>query len=232
MLLKVTAFILSPLLFAQGRYVRRVVPVLPEPEGPRSGRQGQGRPLKLLILGDSAAAGVGAGSQQEALSGCLVDTLSERYSLNWRLLAKTGHTTQDTIELIHQQPADPHDVVVVSLGVNDVTTGVSLSRWLQQQGELVALLNEKFSSPQILLLQLPPMGVFPSLPQPLRWYLGALSQQFNQARSQWHGSQNGCQLLEFQVPVTRDIIASDGFHPAPPFYQLWSQAIASKIERF
>jgi hypothetical protein len=33
---------LGPLLLAQGRHVRRTVPELPEPEGPRSGIAGSG----------------------------------------------------------------------------------------------------------------------------------------------------------------------------------------------
>ncbi len=72
---------LGPLLLLQGRHVRRVTPVLPEPPGPRQGRSGAGPALRLLILGDSAAAGVGASTQGEALSGQLVQTLARRFDL-------------------------------------------------------------------------------------------------------------------------------------------------------
>ncbi|MET3217482.1 UNVERIFIED_ORG: hypothetical protein ABIC48_005266 [Burkholderia territorii] len=47
---------LGPLLFAQGRYVRRVTPRLPEAAGPRDGVAGGGPPLRVLAVGDSAAA--------------------------------------------------------------------------------------------------------------------------------------------------------------------------------
>ncbi len=50
---------LAPLLLWQGRHVRRVTPRLPEAAGPRAGTTGHGPPLRLLVLGDSAAAGVG-----------------------------------------------------------------------------------------------------------------------------------------------------------------------------
>ena len=231
MLLNMAAVLLAPVLFLQGRYVRKVVPKLPEPDGPRAGCRGQGPSLDLLILGDSAAAGVGAYSQSEALSGHLVDKLSASYRLQWQLLAKTGHTTPDSIAVLHQQESVPFDVVVVSLGVNDLTSGTRSAVWLAQQAELVALIREKFGDPLILLSQLPPMGEFPSLPQPLRWYLGARSRRYNQALSHWLGSQTGCELLDFEMQVSPELMASDGFHPAPPFYQLWSQAIVRKIER-
>ena len=70
------ALALSPLLLAQGVYVRRVTPRLPEAPGSRSGVAGGGPSLKLLILGDSAAAGVGAASQDEALAGQLAVALA------------------------------------------------------------------------------------------------------------------------------------------------------------
>ncbi|EKS9872121.1 SGNH/GDSL hydrolase family protein, partial [Burkholderia cepacia] len=40
---------LGPLLFAQGRYVRRVTPRLPEAAGPRDGVAGDGPPLRVLV---------------------------------------------------------------------------------------------------------------------------------------------------------------------------------------
>ncbi|KAB0649370.1 SGNH/GDSL hydrolase family protein, partial [Burkholderia diffusa] len=53
---------LGPLLLMQGRRVRRVTPRLAEAAGPRDGTAGDGPPLRVLVLGDSAAAGVGVAS--------------------------------------------------------------------------------------------------------------------------------------------------------------------------
>lgn len=54
MLYPLSTLALGPLLLGQGRYVRRVTPRLPEPEGERQGVIGAGPALRLLILGDSA----------------------------------------------------------------------------------------------------------------------------------------------------------------------------------
>ena len=48
-----------PLLVAQAVATRRRAPTLPEAEGEREGRVGEGDRLALLIVGDSSAAGVG-----------------------------------------------------------------------------------------------------------------------------------------------------------------------------
>jgi hypothetical protein len=44
----------------------------------------------LLVVGDSAAAGVGAATQDEALSGQLAVALAPTFRLHWKLLAFTG----------------------------------------------------------------------------------------------------------------------------------------------
>jgi lysophospholipase L1-like esterase len=160
--------VLGLVLLAQGRHVRRTVRVLPEPEGRREGDAGSGPLLRLLIAGDSAAAGVGAPTQGEALSGQLAVSLAPAFRVQWKLLAFTGATTADLIDRLQQTPAAELDVVVTSLGVNDVTGRRSLDDWRRQQGQLVALLRDKFAARRILLSGLPPMHRFPALPQPLR----------------------------------------------------------------
>ena len=113
---------LAPLLAAQGFYVRRTVPVLPEPPGSRHGTRGSGPLIRLLILGDSAAAGVGAVSQTEALSGQLVAALAADRQVTWRLIARSGYTTRGLLSHLQQHPlAGEWDVAVISLGVNDGT---------------------------------------------------------------------------------------------------------------
>src|ERR1039458_811528 len=60
----------APVIVVQGRQVRRATPVLPEAAGPREGTEGAGEhgaELALLVLGESTAAGVGAGTQAGGL---------------------------------------------------------------------------------------------------------------------------------------------------------------------
>lgn len=96
MLHQLLTLTLGPLLLLQGRRVRKTIPLLPEPPGERCGVQGRGPLLRLLLLGDSAAAGVGAGHQDAALVGNLVRELSESFGVDWVLQAQTGATTRST----------------------------------------------------------------------------------------------------------------------------------------
>lgn len=52
-------WLLGPLLWLQARHVRRVTPHMPEPPGLRAGTAGRGPLIRLLVAGDSGAAGVG-----------------------------------------------------------------------------------------------------------------------------------------------------------------------------
>ena len=226
-----TTAALGPLLLLQGLHVRRVTPRLPEPSGPRSGRTGEGAVLRLLVAGDSAAAGVGVASQDDALAGRLVAELSVRRTLEWRLEAQTGYTTTQAHAHLEALPPDHFDVVVLSLGVNDVTRGIGRNRWLARQDALADVLQARFAPRALLFTALPPMHLFPALPQPLRWYLGARARDFNSALAAWLPGRPGCHLVAPDFQPDAEHIASDGFHPGPAAYRAWALQVARDVDR-
>jgi lysophospholipase L1-like esterase len=229
---RIVATGLAPILLAQGLYVRRVTPRLPEARGERSGLAGTGPPLRLLIAGDSAAAGVGASTQLSALSGQLVERLARDFFVSWRLIARTGNTIDDAIAQLDAEIAEPFDVAVVSIGVNDVTRGTPVRRWRQSLNRLVELLAHKGGVRHALLSAIPPMHAFPALPNPLAWYLGSRAQHLNRISSEWAGESGRCEFVQPSFPLAKDLIASDGFHPGPAAYSLWAEHLAALIRRW
>ena len=227
---QLAAVLLAPIFLIQGRYVRRIALMLPEAAGPRSGTTGQGPPLRLLVVGDSAAAGVGVAEQNEALLGQTVAALAQHYTVHWQLMARTGATTAGTLKHLHKTPPAPFDVAVTSLGVNDVTARRTLPRWLEQQQELVALLRTKFQVRRIVLSGLPPVHKFPALPQPLRWYVGSEVRRFDRALYAWAQTQPDCDYVNLNLDFTPSWLARDQFHPGPPIYQHWGSTIAQQIQ--
>jgi lysophospholipase L1-like esterase len=224
---EMTLFPLGPVYALQGRYVRRVTPRLPEAPGPRAGTLGTGPELRLLLLGDSAAAGVGAPSQDEALCGRLTSELAHSFRVSWALVARSGATTAGTTRHLSRSPAARFDVAVVSLGGNDVMGARPLPRWLEDVDELAAVLRTRFEVRHLLFSGMPPMHAFPALPQPLRWYLGARAHRFDQALTGW-ASQLECE----HIPLTLaglEQFASDGMHPGPVGYREWSVRLACRI---
>lgn len=223
---------LAPVFALQSRYVRRIAPRLPEPPGPRSGIRGAGPALRLLIVGDSAAAGVGAASQDEALSGRLVDELARTFRVSWMVVARTGATTAGTARHVARRSADEYgafDVAVLSLGANDVMRGRALGQWLEDMGEVTTILRERFAVRHILLSGLPPIHAFPALPQPLRWHLGAAARRFDRALTAWVRSQPNCEHVPIELSSGTELFAADGLHPGPQLYQRWSTELARRI---
>jgi len=230
MRLAAAKWLLGPLLLAQGHRVRRETPVLPEPAGPREGVAGEGTLLRLLILGDSAGAGVGAASQEQALMGRIVARLAPCYRVEWRLIARTGATTASTLRALGRLEPFTTDAVVTSLGVNDVTGDVGVKRFLALQAGLHATLREKFGARLIVVSGLPPMDRFPALPQPLRWYLGERARELDRALARALPDGRGAEHLPFDRELKGAHMATDGFHPGPPVYDAWGEAAARRIE--
>lgn len=221
-----TTLLLAPLLIYQGRYVRRVTPRLPEPAGARSGGSADNHARSLLILGDSAAAGVGVAQQKAALSGQLLKRLGD---WRWRLLATSGDATLDLLARLKEVAPCHYEVVVLSVGVNDVTSRIDSRRWLRLQQRLLARIDELFSPRQVIFSALPPMQQFPALPQPLRCYLGRRATRFNKRLAGWLATSSHGQLLTPKLPLISGSFAADGFHPGAAAYALWAEQIAQAI---
>lgn len=229
MWLKITTFALLPIVVIQGIKVRKNTPRLPEASGERDGVIGSGKPLSLLILGDSAAAGVGVETQQDALSGAIITELGNEFTLTWKLQAQTGNTTQQVIQAAKQISDQQYDIVITSTGVNDVTKFTSARSWLKQQKQLFADIQNRFKPKLIIVSGVPPMQHFPALPNPLAWLFGKYAAQMNQVLQQWLMPQDKFKFIKYDIKEFQALnlpMASDGFHPSKEIYAIWGQKVA------
>lgn len=229
MWLKITTFALLPIVAIQGIKVRKNTPRLPEASGDREGVVGSGKPLSLLIIGDSAAAGVGVETQQDALSGAIITELGNEFTLTWKLQAQTGNTTQQVIQAAKQISDQQYDIVITSIGVNDVTKFTSARSWLKQQEQLFADIQNRFKPKLIIVSGVPPMQHFPALPNPLAWLFGKYAAQMNQVLQQWLMPQDKFKFIQYDIKEFQALdlpMASDGFHPSKEIYAIWGQKVA------
>lgn len=222
-------YALAPVLAMQGLALRRGRARLPEPPGPRQGVAGTGPALRLLIAGDSSAAGVGAAHQDQALSGQLVAHLARQARVHWRLEAHSGDTTATCLRRLQGLAPTQIDVAVLALGVNDVTSGLPRRVWLRRQRALHALLRHKFGVRHIYASGLPPMAAFPSLKGPLKWIMGAEATRFDAALAALATCTPDLCHVPFDQPMNPAMMAGDGFHPGPQVYALWAGALADRI---
>jgi lysophospholipase L1-like esterase len=237
---------LSPLLIGQAVQVRRRAPVLPEAAGerrglapPRPGEHGSiapgaTQPLRLLIVGDSSAAGVGVATQDQALAGPLARALATTLArpVVWQLVARSGVTTRGALGLLREQaPAGvgPADLAVAVLGVNDVVDQVPVRRAIAQRAELADWLTRHAGVRHTVFAPLPPMHRFPLLPQPLRWVLGREALHHDRALARWAAGRRDCSHLAIDYALGPEAMADDGFHPGEPVYRACAEALARHI---
>jgi lysophospholipase L1-like esterase len=234
MLLKISTLALIPSLIIQGNAVKKNTLRLPEPEGNRQGSVGNGKPLSILIVGDSAAAGVGVEIQDDALLGAVLNQLQDGYEISYQLEATTGHSSGQVIKTVKNMPAQHFNVVITSVGVNDITKLTSPKGWIKKQQQLYAEINQKFTPELIIAAGVPPMNLFPALPNPLAWLFGQYAEGMNKNLAKFVQQHANMQWIEYDLERFRALnleMAADGFHPSKEIYTLWGEQVADKIRQ-
>lgn len=222
---------LGPLLLRQAAVVRRTAARLPEAAGPRAGIEGAGMPrARILVVGDSSAAGVGIATQDQALAQPLARALAGRLqgAVAWQLVAESGVDTAGARAMLERTPVAPAQVAVTVLGVNDVTAQRSARAFVAQQAHLWSQLRERCAARWGVVCGLPPMERLTAIPQPLRWYLGRYAAGLDTAVRDWAQAE-GLGYCGLRWSDDPRLLGDDGFHPGPALYPAWAERLADVI---
>ena len=218
-----------PVLVPQALWVKFRAAQLSEAAGPRCGQCGKGPALRILVVGDSSGAGVGVAEQKDALVGRLVQHLSARFDVSWRLIARCGATTASLIDMLQETEAEPFDIAVIAIGVNDSKNGMRISQWEENYTRLLDLLKDRFGARSIFASGLPPLQYFPLLPEPLRSVLGRRAAQFDEVLRDVLHARDRTYYVPMEFPLDPALMASDGFHPGPKVYDEWALRVARLV---
>ena len=225
---------LLPVLAAQGLYLRRRAPRLPDAAGPREGvaGTGAGTALKLIVLGDSTVAGIGAATHEEALTGQVAVNLQRLLGrpVAWRAVGRSGATATTALEkLVPRLKGATADILVVSLGVNDTIKLHSPARWRRNLAGLLEAARAALGEIPIILSGVPPIEHFPALPQPLRFTFSMRAAALDKAGAALLATWPRGAHVPFQgSPNVANFFAPDGFHPGPLGYSIIGAALAEK----
>lgn len=221
--------LLFPILALQGLWVRRQAIQLPEAIGARASSVSE---RLLVVLGDSVVAGVGVDERHQALPAKLAGEMSlmDGSTWAWRAMGTNGDRLKDILQhvprlsLLEQKP----DMVVVNVGVNDVTKLTSLMRWQLEITTLVSQLKQGLDVP-VVFLGLPPMQHFSLLPQPLRFALGVRAQILDQSLERVANLLPNIHFVKTELSLQEGFMASDGYHPSAEGVEVWSQSLAAQL---
>lgn len=246
--LNVGLLVILPVIIVQAMWVRKKTLRLPEPSGARERKSelsdtksGDKKiPFKVLVVGDSAAAGVGVSTQSDALTGKLYQALSqlfgEPYAVSVTLHARTGLASTDVIDLLKQEQCCRYDLVVVSIGVNDVTQFTSLTTWRDNLRKIHHFLLQTALCNLIIYSAVPPMHAFSAIPQPLRFVLGQRASLLNRVLENTLSLLPFSRLLQLNVfnengEGIAELMAEDGFHPSSVGYAMWAEQLVRLVNK-
>ena len=228
-------YLTAPVLFVQGRRVIATTPKLPEAYGPATGAvPGAGPPLRIAVVGESTAAGVGAERHAEALPGSLAAEVLMRTgrAAAWSVHARTGYTAAKVRRRLLDGLAEAApDVAVVAIGVNDLLASRPLARFERDVAGLVTGIRTAAGADvPVVLSGMPPMSRLPALPQPLRGILGRRGRAMDRRLARVARRLPAVRHLAFDLPPDSGrFFGADGFHPGPAGYRLWAEQCAPHV---
>lgn len=226
---------LLPVFYFQGKKARKNIPRLPEASLNTEGRAGEGDgvPLRVLLLGESTVAGVGVNDHADGFAGHFAGALSAHTGrpVQWQVVARSGYDAKAAHrKLTPLIPAEDFDLVIVGMGGNDTFYLNSPLVFRRNMAFLMRGIKEKLPGTPIVIMALPPVGAFPALPGLVRAGLGVLVHLHGLAlrpipkriegvffpgkpihASEWMGAQ-----------YTGADFFSDGIHPSSIAYRMWA----------
>lgn len=194
--------------------------------GPRGGR-----PLRLVVLGDSSADGYGLTDPAHALPRRLGERLAERLERPVRIasFAADGARMVDVAE--DQAPrleVTGADAVAIVVGVNDATTRRRPKQIHEDTCRIVGAIRRSAPGARIALLACPDLGAAPALPWPLGRAIGIATRLV--ARTQKRAAADvGIACVSLDRAPSADEFGEDGFHPGADGAEAMAEALADAL---
>lgn len=223
------------LLLPQAIWVRKTALRFPPADGAPQGETRIGpNDLRLLAVGDSIIAGVGARTLENALVGQTAQHLSDALDahVHWKARGRSGATTrQIATRMLPRLENQPVDAILVSAGVNDVISLHSLARWRKDIESLLATLTDCWPGADIAFSGLPPMNHFPALPWPLSAVFGMRARQFDRLLRGVLENRPQAVHIPLAFEARSGSFCDDGFHPSEQSYVEFGRIAAEAIVR-
>ncbi len=187
---------------------------------------------RILILGDSAAAGVGADNPRDSIAGRLGADFPEAYVIN------QGMPGRDLSELLADFPRYPTKhlkLAVIMVGANDI---INFTRIKNIERDLrLAVEKATLMANHVLILHSGNLGVAPFFPKTIGWIYTLRTLQVRRAY-QRVAQETGVIYVDLYAsrrddPFLKDtakFYASDGLHLTDEGYGVWHKKIRAAMQ--
>jgi lysophospholipase L1-like esterase len=229
---RAVVYALFPVLLSQAFALRRHALSFVPPAGSPKGRVGRGAPLRLLAVGDSIIAGVGARRVDRSTVFHVARFMSGRLTreVHWEASGIVGASARRVRrDALPQLPAEPFDAILVSVGVNDVLKLERKRRFRRQLLKLVHDLRRHSPDAVIGYIGLPPLDTFPRLRRPLRWIVGRRVRHFDAIARDTLARVPNTVHIPVSFSARPDMFSEDGLHPSEPSQRRLAKIIAGTL---
>ena len=214
------------------KLAKRGAQLAEDPPSEHDGRiDGAGPGLRMVWLGDSSVVGAGASSTDTAIPRRVAAALDRPVDLS--VLAVSGSRVHDVVvNQLEQVAALRPDVVLVSIGTNDVLYRTSRSEFRADHERLVDGLP---ADALVVFLGACDMGACLRVPQPLRAVLGWWGRVLDSAARAEVEARGGMflDMGEATGPEMRRhpdrYYAVDQFHSNDEGYRLWADMVVAAL---
>lgn len=195
-------------------------------------------PIRLVMLGDSTAAGQGVRRARQtpgALIASGLAAVAER-PVRLRNVALPGAQSDDLdrqVALVLENPAQVPDVCVIMIGANDVTHRMPPTRSVRHLSAAVRRLRT--AGAEVVVGTCPDLGTLEPVQQPLRWLARRASRQLAAAQTIGTVEQGGrtVSLGDLLGPEfaqnPRELFGPDNYHPSAEGYATAAMAVLPTV---
>ncbi|MCR1024907.1 SGNH/GDSL hydrolase family protein [Cellulophaga baltica] len=235
---------LLPLLYFQGKKIKKSVPRLPEAKNPKGiSTTTSEKTSHLLTIGESTIAGVGVATHQEGFTGSLANELASKLhkNINWTVFAKSGYTAKKVAKkIIDKIPEQPIDLIVIGLGGNDAFELNGPKKWNHDVRNLINSLQVRFKGVPIVFTNMPPIKEFPAFTGLIKFTIGNLVtilgdelekvvKDFDNVYYYTRPVSSIYLIKRYDLKISKADFFSDGVHPSKITYQIWAKDISNFI---
>jgi lysophospholipase L1-like esterase len=196
---------------------------------------GRGPTTRVTVLGDSAAAGHGIGSADDALPRLLGRALAaDGQAVSVRCLAEDGATTEEVADrqvprFAPVEEGDGCDVVVIGVGVNDALRRHPVSLVRHDTRRLLEAVTRACPCGTTVLVTCPDLGVAPGLPAPVRGAVGWRCRSVAAAQQEV-ADELGVPAVALDRELLRpEHFGADGFHPGPVGLEQLARLVVDRL---
>ncbi len=197
--------------------------------------ENKGKKLTYLVMGDSTSAGQGA-EYEKGIAVLTAQHLAKTYRVTMINTSISGAVTKEllTDQISILKEIKP-DVVLLSIGANDVTHTTNVKSLEKDLSEVIDRLIAHNCDVKIILTGSPDMGAIEKFLFPLSWIVGLRTNIVNSVFNNivFKYTATLAPIAEKTGPLfraDRSLFAADGYHPNERGYAIWIPVLTDAID--